>query len=127
MDMNTRRNKLSSETELVCIGGIGFMFEVRTTLKHNLISPDVIAFFYGVPESGEVTKDCAFPLAISDTNIQSSLFQNLGYDWVVCFDGVFRKIQRIRCEAEYKHLTKMIEFYIDRTISTRNIASIISL
>lgn len=78
------------------IGAVGFMFEVSTTLKHNLISPDAITFFDGVPESEEVTKDCAFPLAKPNTNLHQSIFQNVGFDWVVCSDGVFRKCPIVR-------------------------------
>lgn len=124
--MNTRNNKTSSYTELVHIGGIGFMFEVNQFLKHNLISPEVLAFFDGVLESGEVTKDCAFPLSISDTNIQSSLFQNIGYDWVVCSDGVFRKCQSVKSHIEYNGSIKTIVFYVDSSILGHNIAGIIT-
>ena len=51
------QKKISSNKnqELLHIGGIGFMFEVNQFLKHNLISPDVLAFFDGVQESEEVT------------------------------------------------------------------------
>lgn len=35
-------------TTLRAIGGVGFMFEVSQTLKHNLICPDVLSFFDGV-------------------------------------------------------------------------------
>lgn len=74
MDMSTKNKITSTYTELVHIEGIGFMFEVNPNFKHNLISPNILAFFDGVQESEEVTKYCAFPIAISDTNIQSSFF-----------------------------------------------------
>lgn len=125
MDMNTR-TKDTLSAELVYIGGIGFMFEVNQSLKHNLISPDVLAFFDGVLESGEVTKDCAFPLAITDANIQPSLFQNFGYDWVVCSDGVFRKCQRVKSYIEYNGSIKTIVVYVDSSILGHNIAGIIT-
>lgn len=102
------------------------MFEVNKFLKHNLISPEVLAFFDGVLESGEVTKDCAFPLSITDTNIQPSLFQNFGYDWVVCSDGVFRKCQRVKSYIEYNGSIKTIVVYVDSSILGHNIAGIIT-
>ena len=102
------------------------MFEVSTTLKHNLISPDVLAFFDGVLESEEVNEDCAFPLSTSDKNIQSSLFQNLEYDWVICSDGVFRKCQSLKSYTEYNGSSKTIVFYVDSSIIGHNIAGIIT-
>ena len=122
------QKKISSNNmaELVYIGGIGFMFEGVIDLKHNLISPNVLAFFDGVQESEEVTDDCAFPLAITDANIQSSLFQNIGYDWVVCSDGVFRKCQSVKTHIEYNGSIKTIVFYIDSSILGHNIAGIIT-
>lgn len=124
--MNTRNKQISSETKLLYIGGVGFMFEVNPSLKHNLITPDILAFFDGVPESGEVTKDCAFPLAISGTNIQLSLFQKFGYDWVVCYDGVFRKCQMVKSYIEYNGSIKTIVFYVDSSIVGHDIAGIIT-
>lgn len=92
MGMNTRNNKTLSYIELVHIGGIGFMFGVNQFLKNNLISHNVLAFFDGVQESEEATKDCAFPLPISNTNSHQSIFQYIGDDWAVCSDGIFRKL-----------------------------------
>ena len=122
------QKKISSNNmaELVYIGGIGFLFEVNQSIKHNLISPEVLAFFEGVLESREVTKDCAFPLSISDTNIQSSIFQNIGYDWVLCYDGVFRKCQRVKSYIEYNGRIRTIVFYVDSSILGHNIAGIIT-
>ena len=71
--MNTRSEP--PYTELVHIGGIGFIFEVNQSINHNLISPYLFAFFDRVKESGEVTKDCDFPLPISNTNHLQSIFQ----------------------------------------------------
>lgn len=121
-----KRTSSNNKIVLVYIGGIGFMFEVNQSLKHNLISPEVLAFFDDVLESGEVTKDCAFPLAISDTNIQPSLVQIFGYDWVVCSDGVFRKCQRVKSYIEYNGSIKTIVFYVDSSILGHNIAGIIT-
>lgn len=126
MDMNTKNNTASS-TELLHIGDIGFMFEVNQALKHNLISPDVLAFFDGVQESEEVTEECAFPLPISNTNLHQSIFQYVGDDWVVCSDGIFRKCQKIKCRIEYYSNTHTEVFNIDRTLADGKIAGIISL
>ncbi len=79
-----KRTSSNNKTVLVYIGGIGFMFEVNQSLKHNLISPDVLAFFEGVTESEEVTKDCAFPLGKPNTNLLHSIFKYIGEDWVIC-------------------------------------------
>lgn len=78
-------------TALITIGGVGFMFEVRQNLKHNLISLDVLSFFDGIKESAEVTEECAFPASIPLTNQRKSIFHNIGEDWIVCYDGIFRK------------------------------------
>lgn len=103
------------------------MFEVNQSLKHNLISPEVLAFFDGVPESGEVTKDCAFPLSISDTNIQSSIFQNFGYDWVVCSDGFFRKCKVVKCNVSYNGCaSKNIVLYIDNSMANAEVSGMLS-
>lgn len=124
--MSTKSKNTSTYTELVHIGGIGFIFEVNPNLKYNLISLDVIAFFDGIPESEEVTKDCAFPLDIPGTNIKSSLFKNFGYDWAVCSDGVFRKCKRVKSYIEYNGSIKTIVFYVDSSILGHNITGIIT-
>lgn len=125
--MNTKSNNFSTstDTELVRIGGIGFMFEVIPNLKHNLISPDVLAFFEGVQESCEVTKDCAFPVATPYTNISSSLFQYIGYESVSCYDGVSRKCQRIRCKVEYNGNIETSILYLDNSLMGSNIKGVI--
>lgn len=114
-------------TELVHIGSIGFMFEVNHDLKYNLISTDVLAFFDGVQESEGVTEDRAFPLPISNTNLHQSIFQYVGDDWAVCYDGIFRKCQKIKCRIEYNSNTHTAVLYIDRTLVDRNISGMISL
>lgn len=114
------------KNELVHIGGIGFIFEFDQSPKQNLISPDVLSFFDGVPKSVEATKDCAFPVAISGNNIQSSLFQKFGYDWMVCSDGVFRKCQRVKSDVEYNGSIKSIVFYVDSSVLGHDIAGIIT-
>ena len=124
--MSTKNKITSSYTELVNIGGIGFMFEVNSDLKHNLISPDVLSFFDGVSESGYVTKDCAFPLAKSNTNISSSLFQCVGYEKIVCFDGTSRMCQRIRCKVEHHRMKNPMIFYLDTSLTDSNISGIIT-
>ena len=126
MDMNTKSNT-SPFSELILIGDIGFVFEVNQSIKHNLISPDVLAFFDGVPESGEITKECAFPPAISNTNLRYSIFKNLGADWVVCSDGVFRKCPKIKCDVNCKSIIRAMFFMIDRTLTDEIIAGIVSL
>lgn len=115
------------KNELVHIGGIGFMFEVNPNLKHNLISPDVLVFFDGVPESWEATEKCAFPHAIIQTNLRKSLFQYIGYDWVVCSDGIFRKCQKIKCCVELNSTIRTLVFNIDRTLVYKDIVGIISI
>lgn len=125
--MNTRDNKTSSYTELVHIGLIGFEFEVKPNLKYNLINPDVLLFFDGVPESYEVTMDCAFPLFKPYTNLRYSIFKNLGYDWVVCSDGVFRKCQKVKCSVELNSIPNTFVFHIDRSLADKNIMGIISI
>lgn len=124
--MNTR-SKNTSSTELVHIGGIGFMFEVRLDLKHNLITPDILIFFDGVPESGETTENNAFSHAINQTNLRKSLFQYIGYDWVVCSDGVFRKCQKVKCRVVLNSTIKTVVFNIDRTLADKNIIGVISI
>lgn len=126
MDMNTKSKISSTSTELVHIGGVGFMFEVNPNLKHNLISPDVLAFFDGVPESGEVTKDCAFPLAKPNTNMSSSLFQCVGYEKIVCFDGTSRMCQRIRCKVEHQRMKCPMFFYLDHSLIRSDVAGIVT-
>lgn len=103
------------------------MFEVNPSLKHNLISPDILAFFDGVPESGDITENSAFSHAINKTNLCKSLFQDIGYDWVVCSDGVFRKCLKVKCRIEYNSNTHTAVFNIDRTLADGKITGIISL
>ena len=124
--MNTR-TKDTLSAELVYIGGIGFMFEVNQFFKHNLISPDVFAFFDGVKESEEVTEDRAFPLPISNTNLNQSIFQYVGNDWVICSDNIFRKCQKIKCLIEYNSNIHIAVFHIDEALADGKIAGIISL
>lgn len=124
MDMSTRSEL--PHTEPVYIGNIGFMFEVNHDLKYNLISPDVLAFFDGVQESEEIAEDCAFPLPIYNTNLRQSIFQNMGQEWAVCSDGIFRKCQVIQCNVEYGTITKSIVFHIDKALFDRDITGIIS-
>lgn len=124
MDMNTKSEL--PHTELMYIEGIGFMFEVNHTFKHNLISPDLLTYFDGVPECEEVTEVCAFPLPILNTNLRQSIFQNMGQEWAVCSDGIFRKCQVIQCNVEYGAITKSIVFHIDKALFDRDIAGIIS-
>lgn len=126
MDMNTRtKNTLSAE--LVYIGGIGFMFEVNQSLKHNLISPDVLTYFDGVQESGEITKDCAFPLNKPNTNLLQSIFKYIGEDWVTCSDNVYRKCLKINCSALCYNQSSMMTFYIDESITEQGINGFIYL
>lgn len=126
MDMSTKSKNTSASTELVYIGGVGFMFEVNQSLKHNLISPDVLAFFDGVPESGVATKDCAFPLVMPNTNISFSLFQFIGHECVACRDGVYRKCQRIRCRIEYNGMIKFVIFHLDKSLMGSHITGVIT-
>ncbi|WP_304967213.1 hypothetical protein [uncultured Muribaculum sp.] len=123
--MSTRSK--TSSTELLYIGGIGFMFEVNPSLKHNLISPDVLASFDGVKESEEVTEDCAFPLPISNTNLRQSIFQYIREEWTVCSDGIFRKCPKVKCRIEHNSNSKSAIFHIDKTLVYENIAGIVSL
>lgn len=125
MDTNTR-NKNTSSTELVHIGNIGFMFEVNQFLKHNLISPDVLAFFDGVPDSGETTENCAFTPAIPQTSLHESLFQYIGDDWTTCSDGVFRKCKVIECSVSYNGISKDLAFYIDSSSVNHDVAGVLS-
>lgn len=122
--MNTKSK--TSHTELVYIVNIGFMFEVNSNLKHNLISPVVLEFFDGIPESEEVTEDCAFPFPISNTNLRQSIFQNMGQEWAVCSDGIFRKCQVIQCNVEYRTITKSVVFNIDKSIDDKDIVGFIT-
>lgn len=123
------QKKISSNEnqELLHIGGIGFMFEVNQFLKHNLISPDVLAFFDGVKGSEEVTEDCAFPLPISNTNFHQSIFQYIREEWTVCSDGIFRKCPKVKCRIERNSNSKSAIFHIDKTLLYKNIAGIVSL
>lgn len=125
--MNTRNNVVFSSTELVYIRGIGFIFEVSQALKHNLISPDVLAFFDGVKENGEVTEDCAFPASIPLTNQRYSIFQNVGEDWIICYDGIFRKCPKVECEIQFKSINFIRTFFIDKSIKCVFIHGVLSL
>lgn len=113
-------------TTLITIGGVGFMFEVSHTLKHNLISPDVFAFFDRVKESGEVTEDCAFPTSIPLTNQRHSIFHNVGEDWIVCHDDVFRKCPKVECEVRQEDTAYIATFYIDRSLKRIEVLGVIS-
>lgn len=124
--MNTRNNVVFSSTELVYIGDIGFMFEVSQSLKHNLISPDVLRFFDGVKESGEVTEDCAFPASIPLTNQRNSIFHNIGEEWIVCHEGVFRKCPQVGCEVRQNDTAQIVTFYIDRSLKIIDVLGVIS-
>ena len=123
--MNTKSNA-SPSSELVQIGGIGFMFEVNQSLKHNLISPYVLAFFDGVPDSGETTEDCAFTSAISQTSLHESLFQYIGDDWTTCSDGIFRKCKVIECCVYHNGISKDLVFYIDSSSVNHDVAGVLS-
>ena len=127
MGMITRNNNTLSYTELVHIGGIGFMFEVNKAIKHNLMSPNVLAFFNEVQASEKVTEDCAFPLPISNTNLCQTYFQHFGDDCVICSDGVFRKCPKVKCKIEYKSNIRDVFFMIDRTLTYKTIGGFISL
>ena len=113
-------------TNLIYIGGIGFMFEVNPSLKHNLISPDVLAFFDGVPDSGETTENCAFTPAIPQTSLHESLFQYIGDDWTVCSDGIFRKCKVIKCNVSHNGISKDLVFYIDSSSVNNDMAGVLS-
>lgn len=126
MDMSTK-SKNTSYTDIVHIGGVGFMFVVNHSLKHNLISPDVLTFFDGVQESEEVTENCAFTLPISSTNLYKSIFQYVGDGWAVCSDSIFRKCQKVKCRIEYNSYTHNVVFNIDRTLVNGKIVGMISL
>lgn len=127
MDMNTRSKNISSETELLYIGGVGFMFEINNSIKHNLLNPDVLTFFKDVPESEKVTKGCAFPFAKPNTSLYQSVFQKIGSDWVVCSDGILRKCSTVSCVVESESGIKMLIFHIERNMTGNKMAGIISL
>lgn len=112
--------------DIIQIGDIGFMFEVSQILKHNLISPDVLRFFDGVKESGEVTEDCAFPASIPLTNQRNSIFHNIGEEWIVCHDGVLRKCPQVGCEVRQNDTAHIITFYIDRSLKIIDVLGVIS-
>lgn len=124
--MSTKSKNSSTSTELVHIGGVGFIFEVNPNLKYNLISPDVLTFFDGVQESEEVTKKYAFPLTKPNTNISSSLFQCVGYEKIVCFDGTSRMCQRIRCIVEHQRMKCPMFFYLDNSLIRGNVSGIVT-
>lgn len=119
------RNSQNNSSELIYIGGIGFMFEVNQTIKHNLISPDVLKFFDEVQESGMVTEDCAFPTPKQNTNQRLILFQNNGEDWTVCSDGIFRRCNVVKCNVVFQGHSYPILFHVDRSISLNQSACII--
>lgn len=127
MDMNTRNNVVFSSSELVYIGGVGFMFEVSQSLKHNLISPDVMIFFDEVKESGEVTEDCAFPTSISLTNLRNSIFHNIGEEWIICYDSIYRKCPKVECEVQFQFINFMRTCFIDKAIKHMCIHGVLSL
>ena len=102
--------------ELVYIGDIGFMFEVKHSLKYNLIGPAVLDFFEGVPENEEVTADCAFPPFIPHTNLRQSIFKEAGYDWAVCSDGLLRKCRVIHCTVMRHGANQTILFCVDNSL-----------
>lgn len=125
--MNTKNSIVEGQSSiLLYIGGIGFMFEVNHSYKHNLISPDVLAFFEGVSESKEVSNECAFPLLFPNTNLRKSIFQYIGVNWVICSDGIFRKCQKVQCRIEYNSIINTVVFHVDRTIVDENVVGIIS-
>ena len=123
--MNTRNNVVFSSTELVYIGGIGFMFEVSQTLKHNLISPDVLAFFDGVKESGDITEECAFPASIPLTNQRNSIFHNIGEELIICYDGIFRKCKKVKCMIVFQGNTYPTISHVDKSIPANIFAGVI--
>jgi len=124
MDTNTKNN--TSSSELIHIGNIGFPFKVSQSLKHNLISPDVITFFDGVKESGEVTEDCAFSASIPLTNQRNLIFHNIGEEWIICYDGIFRKCPKVECEVIQDDRAYIATFYIDRSLKTIDVLGVIS-
>lgn len=124
--MNTRNNVAVSSIRLVYIGGVGFMFEVRQDFKHNLISPDVLSFFEGVQETGAVTEVCAFHASIPLTNQRNSIFHNIGEDWAVCSDGIFRKCTIVECEVRPDDTPQIVTFYIDSSLNNKDILGVIS-
>ncbi len=111
---------------IIRIADIGFMFEVDQSLKHNLISPAVLAFFDNVRESEDVTDDCAFPLAKPNTNLYQSIFQNVGFDWVVCSDGVFRKCPKVICQIVKNEDREITFFFIDSSLMKIYLAWIVN-
>lgn len=113
-------------TTLITIGGIGFMFEVRRDFKHNLISPDVLSFFDGVQDSGEVTEDCAFPASIPLTNQHNLIFHDNGEDWIVCYDGIFRKCRSLKCKTEFSNKSCEQIFYVDKSLCFQYVDGVIS-
>lgn len=107
--------------------GYGFMFEVSQSLKHNLISPDVLAFFDGVKESGDITEECAFPASIPLTNQRNSIFHNIGEEWIICYDGIFRKCPKVECEVKFQSIKFMRTCFIDKAIKHMCIHGVLSL
>lgn len=119
------QKKISSKNKAVLV--VGFMFEGVIDLKHNLISPNVLAFFDGVQESEEVTDDCAFPLPISSTNLRQSIFQYIGEAWAVCSDGIFRKCQKVNCNAICDNQYSIMIFHIDKSLTKQGVNGFIYL
>ncbi len=113
-------------TTLIAIGGVGFMFEVSHTLKHNLISPDVLSFFDGVQESASAQEDYAFPRSIPNTNLRYSIFQNVGEDWAVCSDGVLRKCTIVDCVIRQDDMAHFAKFHVDCSLKNTDIVGVIS-
>jgi len=126
MSIRNSPSLLNNSLEIIYIGDIGFMFEVGQTLKHNLISPDVLSFFGGVKESGEVTDDCAFPHSIPNSNLCHSIFQYNGRAWAICSDGVFRKCTIIECEVKQNDTVHIATFYVDSSLNNKDILGVIS-
>lgn len=124
--MKQKSISLNSDSEIVYIGGIGFMFEVRQSHKHNLMSPKILSFFNGVEENGIVKEDCAFPIGIPSSNLRKSLFLYKGRDLVLCSDGVFRKCAMVECEIRQNDEPQIATFYIDRSIKNIDILGVIS-
>lgn len=112
-------------TKILKIADIGFLFEINSNIKYNLMSPDVLAFFDGVPESEEVTKDCAFPPSIPNTNIMHSIFLQVGHDWTECYDRVFRKCPIVKCNVKCEDLTCNVLFFIDSSLKCKDIMGVI--
>ena len=97
------------------------MFEVNPFLKHSLTCPDIRAFFDGVPESGDITENSVFSHTINKTNLCKSIFQDIGYDWEICSDGIFRKYQKIKCNLTIYKQGRSVLFYVDISLANSHI------